>query len=399
MIPFTRILEYGNKVAAPAKVIDFFLDSDNTAATMWMHLNNGELWGTCDKNYGYVLGFPVGVNYYGEMHLVKRDVKTAWGSTYGTFVLSNDDKLFYTGRQTIYDGTSNTATWVDKTSFYSTYFDILKIKKITMNYNTVYILLNDGSLYAHGKNDYGYFGSANKTPSFTPVLLKSSVQDCWITNINGVYQDLDGTFWGTGDNTYQQMQTTSQSTVYTTWTQLFSEATSEVDYEYNAFRISQTHFMLFRTDGKYYCSGRNYAGAWGIGNISVDANVRLYTAQLAFKPGNLLSLFGTSIQTYWTNILSDTNGVLYFAGYMDGGGGDRLLTFTPRYTVQGNGNTYRAYTNTRMFALCALNMSPLLYAKGSGLTTSAGVGFTPLSTPLSENFTLITDFNLREDNI
>lgn len=397
MIPFARLVQYGNILPMKDTVINFFLDEGNATPTMWLQLSNGELWGTCSPTYAHILGLPTTGTYYGSMHLAKSSTKIVWGNQYGTYVLSDDNKLWFAGRITIFDGTSsNTTTWEDKTDFYSQYFDITKIKKIIMNFNTVYILLNDGSLYSHGSNNNGFFGLGNTTPSYVPILIKTLVQDCWITTSNGVYQDFSGKIWGNGNNIYRQLQTTAESTVYNSWVQLFSAATSASDYEYNALRVCSAHFMLFRKDGKYHCSGRNYAGAWGIGNINVDSNVALYNAQLSFVPGNLLSLFGSSIQVYWTNIITDINGVVYYSGNMDGGGDSRFTSFVPQYPVQGDGNNYRAYTNARMFALCELNSPPSVYAKGSLMTTSGGVGFTPLSTPLPETFTHITDFNLGE---
>lgn len=397
MLPFVRMLEYGNVRPESTKVLNYFMDDGNATPLMWMHLSNGELWGTCSPTYGNMLGLPNGVTYYGSMHLAYSAVKTVWGSQYGTFLLNADNRLMFAGRLTIYDGTANTTpTWTDRTDFYSTYFNVQDIKKIVMNFNTVYILLNNGELWSHGANTNGFFGRGNTEVSYVPLLLKSTVLNCWLSTSNGLYQDISGKIYGTGNNIYRQMQTTSESTVYISWTELFAAQTAAVDYEFCALRVSSANFILYRTDGKYFCSGRNYSGSWGIGNINIDINVTMWNGQLSFKPGNLAFLYEGIMQVYWTNIITDDKGVLYFAGTLNGGGSYKEYSFTPAYHLNPgtDGNKCKISTNTRSFTVCEIGAAPSVYACGSSMTTSSGVGFTPLSTPLKETFTYIDDFNL-----
>ena len=392
MIPFARILNYGNTVET-ALVKDFFLDDANASPTSWILLSNGELWGSCSQNYGYALALPITSPHYGQMYKSAENVDRAFGSTWGTFILTTDNKIMHTGRVYFYTGNADYVyQWTDRSSYYP--FIASDIKKIVFSAGTVMFLLNDGSVYGHGQNIYGVLGRGNETQILTPVLIRSNVNDIWLSGNNGVCQDNDGKFYATGNNSYRQMQTTS-TTNYTSWTQIFSAATSSVGYVYNAFRNGGTHFMLFSSDRRYFCSGRNYAGAWGIGNVSVDADVALYNATLPFEPGNLLSFFGTANQAYWTNMIVSIDGTVYYAGYTDGDGSSQNLTFLPTYTIQGDGNMFRGQTNTRMFALCALGSPPNMYARGTATTQRNGVGFTPSSTPLGPTYLHITDFNLK----
>lgn len=396
MLPFPIMSVYGNTKPLTKDIRDFYLDPATANSTMIVLLANGEMWG--DTYNGQYLGLGTSVNspqYFGGPYLSLTNVKSMFPCTWGTLAITNDNKVMYTGRAQPFvpaDTTTYYNTWQDKTSFYTSVgIDISSIKKICMNSNSAYVLMNNGDLYAHGANSNGQFGLGNTTPISTPTIIKNTVDDIWTGSTNTVYRSAKN-FYATGTNSYYQLGNTS-STAQSTWLQIFTTASNNSSFTYNAFRFTDTYFLLYGTGTTFYAQGRNYTGAWGVGSVNIDQNVTSYTGTLPFTPSpNLQSFFGKGNHVYWTNLVISNANTMYIAGTANGGDGTNYYSFTP-LTVSGSVDDYRSGTSTRCYGVCNIKTSNIMYGRGSSTTTSSGYGWTPLSTPLKTSWTLINDFN------
>lgn len=210
----------------------------------------------------------------------------------------------------------------------------------------------------------------------------------WLTNSNAVVQTGPKEFYATGGNIYYQLGVTTTGNI-TSWTQIFKNATDDPEFEYNTLRVTSTTIVLYGKGTTFYASGRNFMSAWGDSNAPVNVNTTMYKGTLSFIPGDLTYFFGNNEQMYWTTILIDTNGVLYIAGTKDGGGASQASTFEV-LPINGSAAGFKCGTSTRSYAVVDCTGDQYMWVYGSPLTNPAG--FTPLSTPLKQVWTHVTDF-------
>lgn len=388
MLPFVRLFDYGNITPGVPTPKDFFLDVSSGKPTMLMLLDNGEVWGC--SNDGQLLGLNTTASAYGKPYFVMENVKLMFASVWGTLLITNDNKVKYTGRQTMFNGSSNYwSTFQDFTTKYTAVgIDISTIEKVGFNTGTLFLRTTNGDLWGHGNNANGYFGKGNTVANYTPTKIKTNTLDFWLTNGNAIVQTGTKEFYATGDNYYYQMGVTTTGNI-TTWTQIFKDATDDPEFEYNAMRTSQATLILYGKGTTFYASGRNYMSSWGVSGAPVDVNTTLYKGTLPFVPGDLTYFYAGREQAYWTNLIIDTNGVLYISGTKDGGGGSNAPIFevlpTPSSAVG-----FKCGTATRSYAIMDCTGNQFMYARGTALSDPAG--FTPMSTPLNHTWTHITDF-------
>lgn len=386
MLPFGRMLSYGNIAPISLQVVDFFMSSA-AQPTIFMLLNNGEVWGSALT--GNNLGLGDAEPRYGKPYFVMQNVKKMYPHDTGILIITNEDKIMYTGWRRSFDGTVGSwSTFQDITSYYSG-INIPNIKKVQVSNNNAFILMQNGDIYGHGFNGNGELGFGDTAPRYVPTLIRSGATDVWMLNSNSIIQT-GRSFYGCGDNFYNQLGINGGGP-YTTWQQLFKSATDDSSFDINELRVSDTHFILYSTGKTFYANGRNYTGAWGIGNTGVDTKLINYKGTLSFIPGDLKSFFRGRKQIYWTNILLDSTGNLWICGTLNGGGGSNVYTFQPLSIGGANGSAYVCGTSSRSYAVMDCTSGNYMYACGT--SSSDPAGFTPLSTPLPHTWSHITDFN------
>lgn len=391
MIPFARILKYGNELPLSDNIRDFFVDTSNAMPTVLMIKENGEVWG--NTNFGQYIGISSNTACWGRPYFVMDNVKSMFPNTWGTILITKDNKVMVTGRQQSFNSSTTEywKTFQDMSYLYTNQgIDISNIKKMVTNTNTLFLLLNNGDVYAHGTNTGGVMGVGNTTPNYAPTKVWSGANDIWLTNSNAIVKVGSKTFYATGTNSYRQMGVADTAATFPTWTQIFKEGTDDVMLEYNTLRVSETHFILYGKGTTFYAQGRNYTSAWGVSGPSVDGQYTSYKGTLLFTPGDLEFFYSGNNQAYWTNLIIDNTGKLYIAGTMNGGSGSNAYTFQQLAIANDNAGNYKCGTSTRFYSIMDCKNTNFMWARGSSSTGS--MGFTPLSTPLKQVWTHITDF-------
>lgn len=173
MLPFVRMLEYGNIKPGPPGI--------KKIATSNLHCaflyTNGSMYlrgGGAD----YKMGIGNQDNILNQFLKVPFDVVDCWLGLFCTIILTSDLKMYIAGNKS-YIGISGAATvWTEITSSFST-INVSTIKDIqlTSTYEgdgSCLILMQDGSLYGLGSNGYSVIGVPEVWIT-QPILMDTNV--------------------------------------------------------------------------------------------------------------------------------------------------------------------------------------------------------------------------------
>lgn len=137
--------------------------------------SNGELY-TAGTGTTYQLGTGTNVTNT-AWSLVLTNVAMVWAGTNCTLVVKNDGTWWHVGaKAAVYGTTGTNQTWTDVSSTFSS-TSLINIKKLELGFSSMFILMNDGTLYGMGYNQYGELGKGNSTAVTALSTISTSVQD------------------------------------------------------------------------------------------------------------------------------------------------------------------------------------------------------------------------------
>lgn len=362
MIPFARMIQYGNNIPRAARI--------QTVKTLqynvFILLDDGRLYGR-GRNQNYQLG--TGVNtptIVEEWTLCLENVKEFWctGSVSGILAVKYDGTWWSTGQQTYRGVTTIHQTWTDVTSIFSTVTNTYQ--KIVIGSGVTLLLTNTGELYKMGYNVNGEVFTGNATTRVTTLTLTPEVNVVDIgasMDTSSFVLYADGTLKGSGNNG----SWTSGSTLVTTLTTITTGVLKiNSENSYNAVYV-------LKSDG-IYVAGSQFFGQLGDGvNGNASTSRSIYKIPVATNPGEV-DYIGSS--NYVVHMRS-TSGVWYFAG-RDGRQSGNGITSSSAIT------TYTALPNIGMnstemshtYLITFVVIDGVLYGSGNGSTTS-GLGVIP----------------------
>lgn len=362
MIPFARMIQYGNDIPRAAKIRSVKTLQYN----VFILLDDGRLYGR-GRNLNYQLG--TGVNtptIVEEWTLCLENVKEFWctGSVNGLLAVKYDGTWWSTGQQTYRGLTTTYQVWTDISAIFSTVTNTYK--KIVIGSGVTLVLTNSGELYKMGYNSNGEAFTGNATTRVTTLTLTPEVNVVDIgatmdTSSFILYED--GTLKGAGASS-SWSTSSSLATTLTTITTGVLKINSENSY--NAV-------YLMKSDG-IYVAGCQFLGQLGDGvNGSASTSRNMYKIPAATNPGEV-DYIGSS--NYAVHIRS-TAGAWYFAG-RDGrqaGNGFTASSAITTYTSLPNigiNSTEMSHTYLITFVI----VDGILYGSGLGSLTS-GLGTIP----------------------
>lgn len=257
--------------------------------------------------------------------LLKNNVRLFCAGPNFTILITNDNLVYGSGNiGYVFSGAGSSTTFVDITSRFSS-FDIGSIISLNCPNDIGRLFLIDGSnkLWGIGSNQYNGLGTGSSTSGvsvWTALANGTNVKKVTTTLAGAWIQKTDGTIWRTGTNTYRTLLDSSNTTVFTTFTQYTGFSCIDVGCtEYN------TIFLL--TDGTIRIIGNGSNGQLGNGSTGTSWQAS------AYNPG--LSSCTKIIQqnsVYTSIVLSGTG--LYSTGDNTSGklgtglGGNPLTSFT-----------------------------------------------------------------------
>lgn len=249
MIPFVRILGYGN-VIERTKIISAPGNFNST----FVLLNNGDMYGS-GSNSGFAFGTGNTVPIYGNIQLLKSDVKYCNMGSASVYI-TNDNKIWWCGAMHTFNSAgTNQTSWLEVTSQFGN-IDIPNIKHIIPGY-TSFVLMNNGELYGRGLNRSGTIGLGNSSYVNTWTLMGTGVKEIY-GEAGGdtlIQIRMDGTIWGTGNNNSRQLGVASGNQMLPV--QMFSTIT----FDLNAFWFDGSSCVLISTDNKLHFTGSTFVNA------------------------------------------------------------------------------------------------------------------------------------------
>ena len=160
MLPFARMVKYGNKIPPPAGIRKI-----NTYGLGHLFLTtDGKLF-AYGSNNEYRFGTPTTSIVGGVPSLVLINVAMIYCHPAYTICLMNDGTYMAAGNLSQF-GLGSQTSFVDVSSFFSTLGTITKIaitRRETPGTSTIYALNSTGILYAMGSNNRGQFGNNTLT--------------------------------------------------------------------------------------------------------------------------------------------------------------------------------------------------------------------------------------------
>lgn len=273
MLPFVRMLEYGNLAPGAPKIKK--MQSNNGA--IYVLFENGELYGTGASAYGLLM-----VDNQVQLKkwkLISTGVDYFWMSTYSALMKMLDGRWMYLGIQrALGTGTNKYIALTDISSTLSfVVYDSANpsATKIQMNFDGMFYL-HGTDLYGRGYNHYYSLGKGNTTvySSFTPIAIDVkdySAQDmiagCMYVSTSNVYYYTgnDGSTY-LKNNTFGPIRTSS--------------------YNHVTFNSVADGWQVY-TDGDIWAYGKNTYGAYGVsGNTNPLTTPTLITNSTSMSAKN-----------------------------------------------------------------------------------------------------------------
>ncbi|WEM33564.1 GTPase regulator [Escherichia phage EJP2] len=331
MLPFARILEYGNKLpTSPIETI--YMPSGNSGCLFILYKDNTlyGIGGGTSRNYCFGQGDSGGTNYPNWV-LVHHDVKRfACSLVEFALIQTIDNKFYYTGANDIVAGTGFSTTWTDITTLFTSVFtptQIDSIIDIQVSWSHILVHLENGDLYGMGRNLGGTLGLGSNTMVSTFTKLNTDVKKLTHRiNTTWIIKN-DNSLWRTGQNSSGILGITATTNNIYSWT------------KYNLATNLIPHDVAMNTDGSFILINNTTTDAWYLivsGN-SINGNLGTGSLSNAVSINNNL-LFLTDSSTVITSpVTLNTNGDGSDIGCVISTNGTLYTTGNGTYGRFGNG--------------------------------------------------------------
>lgn len=252
MIPFARILEYGNEVKAPTILGERV--QANYGAAWYLH-RNGDLYAIGQNNLGQ-LGVGDTANRTSWTKVLTK-VKRYFGGVHGTLAIDEDNIMWYTGSTYGMPIAQNTSSFVNVTKYFLDFGvspDDIKSLYIAEG---IRVLLNNGKWFFYGSNSAGCFGTGStaRVTEFTYSTIENVQYMSCSFNTTCLILD-DGSCYYAGT---MMLTGTTPSIVPT-----FTKSLDDVLYTANTFYTT----YYFMKDGTIRTASQNTRGQGSVGNTN-----------------------------------------------------------------------------------------------------------------------------------
>ncbi|AZU98473.1 hypothetical protein AAGG91_002767 [Salmonella enterica] len=275
MIPFTRILSYGNEVKAPTILGERV--QVNYSAAWYLH-RNGDLYAIGQNNLGQ-LGTGDTTNLSSWTKVLTR-VKRYFGGVHGTLAIDEDNIMWYTGSTYGMPIAQNTRSFVNVTKYFSDFGVSPDDIKSVYIAEGIRVLLNNGKWFFYGSNSAGCFGTGSSA-SVTKFTYSS------IENVQYMSCGFNTTCLILSDGSCYYAGTMMLSGTTPTSVPTFTKTLDDVLYTANTFYTT----YYFMKDGSIRTASINTQGQGSVGNTNPVLNSVQIRTQ--FDPSVPLRVIGS----------------------------------------------------------------------------------------------------------
>lgn len=344
MIPFARMIQYGN--AAPAPVRLKYIRSNGTSH--FFLYDNGDLYGYGTNSHG---NFGLGTSNLSTLTLLNTNVGDVFAGPDGTFLLKNDNTIWFAGNKADYSTTqTDQTTWLDISTIIRNGVTGNIVKICGVNSGSI-MLTDSGNFYrlgigATGSNGTGATdGSGGSTN--VPKLVSTGVKDIVGSSICSFYLTNSGNLYATGGNTGGNLGlgTTTNVSSYT----LSKTSVSSI-----CVVASNTVAIIKLSTGEIQSTGTVANGILGINTISTGGTNGVWTNI------NPMQDFNFNSNTYSTgNAISPNAALCMYNGNLYGSGWKLALGQSAIGTI--NGYTLCTGAPANIIGFCTVNNGSIVW--------------------------------------
>ena len=327
--------------------------------------NDGTLWACGQNNYGQLgLGDKSNRTTFAKLTTNVNDIKSVYCGYRHAFILKNDGTLWGCGLNDY--GQLGLGGGGSKSAFTQLNANIYDVKSVYCGYSHTYVLKNDGTLWACGRNDYGQLGLGNTSDKNTFTQVTINVNDIKLICCGGYHTVIlknDNTLWGCGFNGYGQLGLGDHTSRKT-----FTQIATNID-DIKSVYCGGGYTLILKNDGTLWGSGNNEYGQLGLGDTT---NRNVFT-QITTNTDNIKSIY---YGYYYTLILKNDN-TLWGCGVNSSGqlgleDKNNITTFTMINSNPGNIKSIYCGINHTLI----LQNDGTLYGCGTNSNGQLGLGDT-----------------------
>ncbi|HCQ0858726.1 TPA: hypothetical protein OGU99_000652 [Escherichia coli] len=258
MLPFVRMLEYGNIAPEPKPLFKNRLQA-NYNTRFYLHVN-GDLYWYGSSSFGQ--GGNGSLQSSTVWTRVNNNIERYWGGVLGSIAIKNDGTIWFTGASIVMPqiGTNTNGVWIDVTQYFTDFgVSADDIDGIAVGQN-LRVFLKNGKWFYCGAGEGGVFGNAstaNVTSFRYSTIENVKSYGCSLLS-TGLVLD-DGSYWYAG-NTVAPGSTKTSNILSFTKDNTITNAIQAV----NTYRTS----YIFLNDGSVKVASPNAYGQAGVGTVS-----------------------------------------------------------------------------------------------------------------------------------
>lgn len=171
-------------------------------------------------------------------------------------------------------------------SIYNPLKEKSKVKKLKIFSRSVYVLYENGDLYAMGLNTYGQLGIGNTSWAYTLTKSTTDVKDFW-SSAAGFHHEFqtvvalknDGTLWGVGYNSSVNALGIAQQLNQVNWIKLTPSIDPDDEIvSMRPYHGAYTVIFILTKKGKVYSCGAGTTSILGLGNTADTNTFKKITA-------------------------------------------------------------------------------------------------------------------------
>lgn len=265
MLPFARMVKYGNKLPIPDPVEFTDVLQQHYTNAMYLHKPTNTLYGYGGNNLSQLgLGNQSTVSTF---TVLATHCAAFWLGVHGSLMIDLDNRIYFTGNTVAFPDYGDATpvngyfrTWTDVTAAFNKINVHANLIKSVHIGESTRILLHDGRVVVCGKNANAECGTGNQNsiPVLTVVTGMGEVSQLACSLQGTHYLKTNKEAWFCGKDNFGESGGGTSSYVFTN-----KLIRSNVDY------ISATYDVTWWfTAGRVYWSGRNNSGQAGNGTTS-----------------------------------------------------------------------------------------------------------------------------------